>query len=76
MFIQPVGFTVKKDQKIKIALNARSLNNAILQNKYQMPNLEGLMEIVAEIVNDNKGDELSFMSLDMQYAYGQTILHP
>ena len=75
MFIQPVVITVKKDRSVKIALDARSLKNAILKNKYQMPNLESLMEKVAEIVNDNNDGEVFFTSLDMQYAYGQTIIH-
>ena len=75
MFIQPVVITVKKDRNVKIALDARSLNNANLKNKYQMPNLESLMEKVAEIVNNNNECEVFFTSLDMQYASGQTILH-
>ena len=75
MFIQPVVITVKKDRSVKIALDARSLNNAILKNKYRMPNLESLMEKVAEIVNDNNDGEVFFTSLDIQYAYGQMILH-
>ena len=66
MFIQPVVITVKKDRSVKIALDARLLNNAILKNKYQMPNLESLMEKVAEIVNDNNDGEAFFTSLDMQ----------
>ena len=74
--IQPVVITVNKVRSVKISLDARSLNKAILKNKYQMPNLESLMEKVAEIVNDNKDDEVFFTSLDTQYAYGQTILHP
>ena len=41
-----------------------------------MPNLESLMEKVAETVNNNKGGEVLFTSVDMQYAYGQTTLHP
>ena len=76
MLIQPVVIIVKKDRSVKIALDARSLSNAILNNKYQMPNLESLIEKVAEIVNDNKGDEVFFTSLDMQYANGQTTLNP
>ena len=75
MFIQPVVFTVKKDRSVKIALDARSLNNDILKNKYQIPNLESKMEKVAEIVSNNNEGEVFFTSLDMQYAYGQTILH-
>ena len=33
MFIQPVVITVKKDRIVKIALDARSLNNVILKDK-------------------------------------------
>ena len=76
MLIQPVVITVKEDRSVKIALAAGSLNNALIKNKYQMPNLENLMEKVGEIVNDNKGGEVFFTSLNMQYAYGQTTLHP
>ena len=34
------------------------------------------MDKVAEIVNDNKEGEIWFNILDMQYAFGQTVLHP
>ena len=34
------------------------------------------MDKVAEIVNNNKEGEVWFNSLDMQYAFGQTVLHP
>ena len=41
-----------------------------------MPNLDNLVEQVAEIINDEKEGEVRFTSLDMLYAYGQTELHP
>ena len=76
MFIQPVVISVKKDRSVKIALDARSLNNAILKSKHQMPNLESLMQNIAEVVNEEKDREVWFSSLDMLYAYWQTPLHP
>ena len=76
MFIQSVVITVKKERTVKIALDARSLNIVILKNKYQLPNLESLMKKVPEKMNDNKGGEEFFTSLDMQYAYGKTTLQP
>ena len=54
VFIQPVVITVKKDKSVKIALDARSLNDAIQKDKYQMPNLDTLMEQVAEIIKTTK----------------------
>ena len=67
-FIQPVVITVKKDRSVKtaLALDARSLNNAILTIKCQLPNLvDSLIEKVAEIVNATKEGERFFSSLDM-----------
>ena len=76
VFIQPVVITVKKDKSVKVALDARSLNDAIQKDKYQMLNLNNLMEQVVEIKNDENEGEVRFTSLDMAYAYGQTEVHP
>ena len=76
MFIQPVVIIVKKDRSVKNALVARSLNNAIVKENYQMPNLESLNENVAENINGKQEADVLFTSLDMLYAHGQTVLHP
>ena len=39
VFIPPTVVTVKKDSSVKIALDARALNQAVDKVKYQMPNL-------------------------------------
>ena len=74
VFIQPTVNTVKKDRSVKIALDARALNQAIEKDKYQMPNLENLQDIVAENL-DTEEREACFSSVDMTYAYGQIPLH-
>ena len=74
VFIQPTVITVKKDRSVKIALDARALNRAIDKDKYQMPNLENLLDMVAEKLDSENG-EAWFSSLDMTYAYGQIPLH-
>ena len=72
VFIQPTVITVKKDRSVKIALDARALNQAIDKDKYQMPNLDNLLDMVAEkLDNENENS-----SVDMTYAYGQVPLHP
>ena len=76
VFIQPTVTTVKRDKTVKVALDARQLNNAIQKDKHQMPNLDNVMEQVAEIVKSKSERSVRFTSLDMQYAYGQTELHP
>ena len=74
VFIQPTVITVKKDRSVKIALDARALNRAIDKDKYQMPNLENLLDMVAEKLDSENG-EAWFSSVDMTYAYGQIPLH-
>ena len=39
---------VKKDRSMKIALDASVLNQAIDKDKYQIPNLDNLLKMVAE----------------------------
>ena len=74
VFIQPTVITVKKDRSVKIALDACALNQAIGKDKYQMPNLDNLLDMVAEKLDIEEGEAL-FSSVDMTYAYGQVPLH-
>ena len=47
--------TVNKDRSVKIALDVRALNQAIDEDKYQMPNAESLLNVVAEkLDNENR----------------------
>ena len=39
VFIQPTVITVKKDRSVKIAVDARELNDNIKKDKYMIPNL-------------------------------------
>ena len=74
VFIQPTVITVKKDRSVKIALDVRALNHAIDKDKYQMPNLELLLDMVAEKLDSENGESW-YSSVDMTYAYGQILLH-
>ena len=65
VFIQPVVITVKNDKSFKVAIDARSLNGAIQKEKYQIRNLDNLMEQVAEIINEENEGEVRFTSLDV-----------
>ena len=55
VFISPTVITVKKDRSVKRALNARALNQATEKDKYQMPNLENLFDMVAEKLGSEIG---------------------
>ena len=74
-FIQPIVFTVKRDKSVKIALDARALNKEVVKDKYQMPNLEHLVDMVAEQLDTENEGIAWYTSLDMQYAYGQVPLN-
>ena len=65
--------TVKRDRSAKIALDARALNNSIAKDKYQVPNLENLMDKIAE-KSDGKEGEVWYSSVDMKNTYSQVPL--
>ena len=50
-FISPIVVTVKKDQTIKLALDSKVLNKAIHKNKYQMPNIDTLIESISQQIS-------------------------
>ena len=73
-FIAPIVITVKKDDSIKLALDAKPINRQLFKNKYQMPNVDELIEGVSLIVTENKSGYLYFTVLDLKYAYSQLKL--
>ena len=73
VFLQPTVIMVKKDRSVKIALDARELNKNVGKDKYPMPNLDNLMDMIAEHVEQGPGKTF-FTTLDMTYAYGQEEL--
>ena len=73
-FIQPVVITVKRDKSLKIALDARELNNELIKDKDQMLKLEHLVDIVAEQLDNSVKGQAWYTSLDMRYAFDQVPL--
>ena len=75
-FISPIVITVKKDQSIKLALDSKVLNKAIHKNKYQMPNIDMLIDTISQhLTNTQNGQQAYFTTLDLKYAYCQLKLH-
>ena len=73
-FISPIVITVKRVGSLKIALDSKELNKAVCKNKYQMPNIEDLMDRIAELISAKKPGKIWFSSIDLRYAYGQLQL--
>ena len=55
VFIQPTVITVEKDKSVKIALDARALNQSLAKDKYQMPNPDNLIDMIAEKLDEKEG---------------------
>ena len=47
-FISPTVITVGKDQSIKMASDSKIRNKAIHKNKYQMPNIDSLIQTISQ----------------------------
>ena len=57
-FISTIVITVKKDQSIKLALDSKVLNKAIHKNKYQMPNIDMLIDTISQhLTNTQNGQQ-------------------
>ena len=74
-FISPIVITLKKDQSIKIALDSKILNKAIHKNKYQMPNIDSLIQTISQTLSSAPQETAYFTTLDLQYTYSQLNLH-
>ena len=46
------------------------------RNKYQMPNMEELMDTVGQTISERKPGDVYFSTMDLTYAYGQLPLSP
>ena len=74
VFIQPTVIAVKKDKLVKIALDARARNESIAKDKYPMPNLDNIIDMIADELEKSEG-EAWYSFANMTYAYGQIPLH-
>ena len=55
-FISPIVITVKEDQTVKLALDSKKINKYIDKNKYQMPNIDLLLDNIAQVVKSDKSN--------------------
>ena len=59
-FISPIVITVKKDQSIKLALDSKVLNKAIHKNKYQMPNIDMIIDTISQYLTNTQNGQQAF----------------
>ena len=76
-FISPIVITVKRDKTVKLALDSKIVNKSIHKNKYQMPNIDNLIDTIQQNLNTNVSQKTAYLStLDLKYAYSQNNLEP
>ena len=73
-FISPIVITAKKDGSVKLAMDAKPMNDQIHKNHYQMPNLLELLDSAAQIITSDTSGDVWFTSLDLKYAFSQIPL--
>ena len=66
--------TVKKDGSVKLALESRELNKQLLKNKYQIPNIDNLVDGISRTIAEQKARDVHFTALDFTHAYRQVAL--
>ena len=73
-FISPIVITAKKDGSVKLAMDAKPMNDQIHKNYYKMPNLLELLDSAAQIITSDTLGDVWFTSLDLKYAFSQIPL--
>ena len=75
IFISSIVITVKRNKSIKLATDAKTINKAIQKNKYQMHNIDCLMDSIALTITQASDEgEVLFSTIDVRYAYSQLPL--
>ena len=74
--ISPIVVAVKKDQSIKLALDSKIINKAIHKNKYQMHNIDTLIDFISQQISAPAPQDTTYFSTsDLKYAYNQLNLN-
>ena len=69
--------TLKRDKTVKLALDSKPSSKSIQKNKYQMPNIDNLIEKIQQNIKTNASHEKAYFStLDLKSAYNQLNLDP
>ena len=75
-FVSPVVITVKKNKTVKIALDARKLNESCVKKRPHMRNMEELLNQISTELSSNDHDPIWISVIDIDYAYGQMKVAP
>ena len=70
-FIVPIAITVNKDLILNLTMGSKQINESIHKNKSQMPNIEVLLDNIAQSAQEgsNKPGTTYFPTIDLRYVY-------
>ena len=71
---KPNRITLKKDQTVKLALDSKKINKFFHKNEYQIPNIDLLLDNIAQVVKSDKSKQTLVSTLDLRYEYSQIFL--
>ena len=74
-FISPIVIRVKKDGSIELTMESSELNKQVHKNKYQMLNIEEIIDIVGQTISERKQGDVFFTTTDLTYEYEQLPLN-
>ena len=62
-FILPTVVTAKRRGRVKLALNSKPVNRQVYQSRYQMPNMNQLLDNFALAISDSTSDPFWFSKI-------------
>ena len=65
-FISPIVITVNEDQTVKLALALKKTNKFNYKNKHQMPNIELLLDNIAQTIKSVSKEQTLFSARAQQ----------
>ena len=68
-FKAPVVITVKKNGSVKLAMNAKLMNDQIFNNNFQKPKLLELLDSAARITTSDTSGVVWFTKLDLKFSF-------
>ena len=74
--ISRCNYGKKKDKTVKIALDARKLNDSCIEKRPHMPNMDELLNQISSELSNNERDPIWISVKGLDYAYGQMRLSP
>ena len=73
--IIPIVITVKKRPDGEFGARIEKINKFIHKKKYQMPNIDLLLDNIVQVIKSNNNQQTLFSTLDLRYAYSQIPLN-